>query len=212
MRAHVAVVVLVGWLIGVGRAGADEKPAAGKGYELRVVAHGDAYNGIRFKPTTGESWKILNGRFEKLEEVAAPPAGDYDVVIIPAEILLAVRIDRSTGSCWLLAKSKWNPVTEPAPKLGAAPAKAPGPDCALRHIVVGEQLHVVRFHTKTGETWHLSGDTFAPMGEFGKVPAGDFDLTMIASKKDWMAFRLDRKSGKSWLLQANIWAEITEPE
>src|SRR5688500_12428324 len=131
MHTRVAVVVLVG-LIGVGRAGVDEKPAAGKGYELRVVAHGDTVNGIRFKPTTGESRKILNGRFEKLEEAAAPPAGDYDVVVIPAEILLAVRIDRSTGSCWLLTKSKWNPISEPAPKAGASPAKATGPDGALR--------------------------------------------------------------------------------
>ena len=211
MRACVAVGVLVGWFIGSGRA-ADEKPAAGKGYELRVVAHGDTYNGIRFKPATGESWKILNGRWEKLEEAAAPPAGDYDITVIPAEILLAVRIDRATGACWLLTKGKWNPVKEPAAKPDAPAAKAPGVGCALRHIVLGDQLHVVRFHTRSGETWHLSGDTFKPMGEFGKVPVGDFDLTMIASKKDWMAFRLDRKSGKSWLLQANLWAEITEPE
>jgi hypothetical protein len=212
MRACLAVVVLMGWLIGAGRAGADEKPAAGKGYELRIVAVGDTYNGIRFKPTTGESWKVLNGRWEKLEEAAAPPAGDYDVVLIPAEVLLAVRIDRATGSCWLLTKGKWNPVKEPPAKPGAPAAKAPGEGCALRHIIVGDQLHVVRFHTKTGSTWHLAGDAFEPLGEFGKVPAGDFDLTMIASKKDWMAFRIDRKTGTSWLLQANVWHEITEPE
>jgi hypothetical protein len=212
MRACVAVVVLVGWLVGVGPArAADDKPAVGK-YELRVVAHGDTYNGIRFKPTTGESWKVINGRWEKLDEAAAPPAGDYDVIIIPAEILLAVRIDRATGSCWLLTKDKWNPVKEPAAKPDAPAAKAPGAGCALRHITVGDQLHVVRFHTRTGATWHLAGDKFEPLGEFGKVPAGDFDLTLIASKKDWMAFRVDRKTGASWLLQANIWAEITEPE
>jgi hypothetical protein len=210
MRACVAVAVLVGWLMCIERAAADEKPAA-KGYELRIVAHGDTYNGIRFKPTTGESWKILNGKWEKLEEVAAPPAGDYDVTVIPAEILLAVRIDRATGTSWLLTKDKWNPVKEPAPKPDAPAAKPPGPGCALRHIIVGEQLHVVRFHTKTGASWHLRDDTFAPLTEFGKVPAGDFDLTLIAGKKDWMAFRLDRKSGMTWLLQANIWQEVTEP-
>ncbi len=212
MRACVVVVVLAGWLIGVERAGADEKPAVGKGYELRVVTHDNKYHGIRFKPANGESWKVLNGRWEKLEEVAAPPAGDYDITIIPAGVLLAVRIDRATGSCWLLTKGKWNPVKEPAPAPGAPAAKPPGVGCALRHIVVGDQLHAVRFHTGTGATWHLKGDTFEPLAEFGKVPAGDFDLTMIASKTDWIAFRLDRKSGTAWLLQANIWQEITEPE
>jgi hypothetical protein len=60
-------------------------------------------------------------------------------------------------------------------------------------------------------TWHIKGDTFEPLGEIGKVPAGDFDLTMIAGQKNWMAFRLDRKSGTTWLLQANIWQEVTEP-
>lgn len=211
MRACVAVVVLTGWLLADARA-ADEKPAPAKGYELRIVAHGDTYNGIRFKPTTGESWKILNGRWEKLEEAAEPPAGDYDVVIIPAQVLIAVRIDRATGSCWLLTKGKWNPVKEPALKPDAPAAKPPGPGCTLRHIVVGDQLHVVRLHTKTGASWHLGGDTFEPMAEFAKVPPGDFDVTMIASKKEWMAFRIDKKSGTTWLYSANLWQEVTEPE
>ncbi|MCI0705814.1 MAG: hypothetical protein L0241_32535 [Planctomycetia bacterium] len=212
MRTSVAGVVLVGcWLAGVGAARADEKPAVtpAKGYELRVVAIGDTYHGIRFKPTTGESWSMLNGQWEKLEEAAAPPAGDYDITIIPAEALLAVRVDRVTGTTWLLGKGKWNPVKEPAAKPNAKP---PGPGFALRHTIVGDQLHAVRFHTKTGATWHLKGDTFEPLAEFGKVPAGEFDLTLIASKKDWMGFRLDKKTGTTWILQANLWQEVTEPE
>ena len=211
MRTSVAVVILAGLLAGAGRVRADEKPTPGKGYELRVVAFGDSYHGIRFKPATGESWNMLNGRWEPLDEAAAPPAGDYDVFIIPASALLAVRIDRASGSCWLLTKGKWNPVKEPAPKPGAPPAKPPGEGCALRHIIVGDQLHVVRFSSKTGATWHIKGDSFEPLAEFGIVPAGEFDLTMIASKKDWMAFRIDRKTGRTWLLQANIWQDVTEP-
>jgi hypothetical protein len=215
MRTVVAVILLAAWLVGAewnDHARADEKPAPGKGYELRIVAVGEIYHGIRFKPTTGESWMMLNGRWEKLAEDAVPPAGDYEITIIPAESLLAVRLDRATGTTWLLAKKKWIAVKEPAPKRDAPAAKPPGPGCALRHIVLGDQLHVVRFHTKTGATWHLGGDTFEPLAEFDKVPAGDFDITLIAGKKDWMGFRLDRKNGTTWILQANLWQVVTEPE
>src|SRR5688500_14077128 len=97
MRTPLLCVVVLA-LAGVA-ARADEKPAApAKGFELRVVAVGDTYPGVRFKPATGESWKMLNGVWEKLEEAAAPPAGDYDITIIPAEALLAVRVDRAPGS------------------------------------------------------------------------------------------------------------------
>ena len=208
MRTPVLCVIILA-LVGLA-ARADEKPAApAKGFELRVLAVGDTYHGIRFKPATGESWKMINGVWEKLAEVAAPPAGDYDITIIPAEVLLAVRVDRATGSTWLLQKGKWNPVKEPPadPK-----APKPGPGFAVRHTVVGDQLHVVRFHAKTGATWHLAGDAFEPLAELGKVPTGEFDLTLIASKKDWMAFRIDKKAGTTWLLQANIWQKVTEPE
>jgi hypothetical protein len=210
MRTRVTSVVLLGCFACV-MARADEKPAApAKGYELRVVAVGDVYHGVRFKPTTGESWKILNGRWEKLDEAAAPPAGDYEITIIPAESLLAVRLDRTGGTTWLLQNAKWTAVKEPPAKPGAP--KPPGPGFAMRHITVGDQLHIVRFHTKTGATWHVGGDTFEPLAEFGKVPAGEFDLTLIASKKDWMGFRIDRKAGTTWILQANIWQEVTEPD
>ena len=208
MRTRLTCVIVLG-LVSVA-ARADEKPAApAKGYELRVVAVGDTFHGIRFKPASGESWKMLNGLWEKLEEAAAPPAGDYDITIIPAEALLAVRVDRASGATWLLKRGKWNPVKEPPADPKAKPA---GPGFALRHIVVGDQLHVVRFHTKTGATWHLGGDTFESLAEVGKVPAGEFDLTLIASNKDWMGFRLDKKAGTTWLLQANIWQQVTEPE
>jgi hypothetical protein len=210
MRTLPTLVILAA--VWVGPARADDKPTPGKGYELRVVTFGNTYHGIRFKPTTGESWMMLNGRWEKLDETAAPPAGDYDITIIPAETLLAVRIDRATGTTWLLNRKKWTAVKEPAPKRDAAPAKPPGPGCALRHIVLGDQLHVVRFHTKTGATWHLDGDTFEPLAEFDKVPAGDFDVTLITGKKDWMGFRIDRKTGTTWILQANLWQAVTEPE
>jgi hypothetical protein len=193
-----------------GPAARGEPPAApAKGYELRVANVGDVYQSVRFKPATGESWHLRNGRWEKLEEGAAPPAGDYDIVLVPAESLVALRLDRSTGATWLAQGGKWVPIKEPAAKPGAA---KPGPGYALRHVRKGPQLHVLRFHTTTGETWHINGGAFELQGETGAVPAGEFDITMIAGKENWMAFRLDRKSGKTWLLEANKWNLAAEPE
>jgi hypothetical protein len=179
---------------------------------LRVANVGEVYRGIRFKPATGESWQLLGGRWEMLEEVAPPPAGDYDVVLLPAESLLALRLDRTTGATWLVQGGKWVPIKEPAAAKPGVPAGKPGPGYALRHVRLGNQLHVLRFHTTTGEAWHISGGAFDPQGETGPVPVGEFDVKMIAGEKKWMAFRLDRKSGKAWLLQANKWNLAAEPE
>jgi hypothetical protein len=188
------------------------KPATpAKGYELRIVHVGDVYHGIRFKPATGESWHLRNGRWEKLEETALPPAGDYDVLLFPAKSLLAFRLDRATGATWLIRGGKWVPIKEPPPANPNAPAPNPGPAYALRHVRLGNQLHVLRLHTTTGAAWHINGLAFELQGETGPVPAGEFDIKMIAGEKNWMAFRLDRKSGKTWLLQANKWDLATEP-
>lgn len=186
----------------------DDKPAA-KAFELRTVGVGDTYKCVRFRPGTGEAWQLLDGQWEKLEEAAAPPAGDYDVFLIPAGTLLAVRVERTTGATWLVQGGKWLPIKEPPAKGNAA---KPAPGYSVRHTRVGDQLHIVRFHAATGAAWHLAGDKYVTLGETGPVPAGDYDVTMVAGQKDWMAFRIDRTSGKTWLLQANKWNAATEPE
>ena len=54
MRTRLTCVIVLG-LAGVAT-GADEKPVPpAKGYELRVVAVGDTFHGIRFKPASGGS-------------------------------------------------------------------------------------------------------------------------------------------------------------
>ena len=216
MRATLIGVLLAGWLSGAGpgrgSAAADDKPAPpAKGYELRIVVVGDTYKGVRFKPATGESWQLTGGRWVKLDEEAAPPAGDYDVTVIPATSLLALRLDRATGATWLLRDGKWAAIKEPQLKPGEKPAKR-GPGYALRHTRLGDNLHVVRFHTKTGETWHLEGREYEPLGEFARTPAGDYDVTLISGTKAWMGFRIERTSGTTWLLRANTWHFVAEPE
>jgi hypothetical protein len=214
MRVAVTVLLLGGCFAlapvsGRAAGGGDKAATPAKGYALRVANVGDTYHGIRFKPATGESWKLLNGRWEKLEEVAPPPAGEYDVHLVPAESLVALRLDRASGATWLVQGGKWTPIKEPPQ---AKPGGAVKPGFALRHVRLGNQLHILRFHTTIGTAWHINGAVFQLQGETGPVPAGEFDVKMIAGEKNWMAFRLDQKSGKTWLLQANNWNLAAEPE
>jgi hypothetical protein len=146
----------------------------------------------------------------KLAEAAPPPAGDYEVYVVPVDPLLALRLDRKTGATWLGRGGKWAPVEEPPPPRPAGPP--PGPGYALRHVRLGPQLHVVRFHTRTGDSWHVAGGRYEPLGEFGPVRAGEFDLTLIAGTKNWMGFRQDAKAGTTWLLKANTWHLVAEPD
>jgi hypothetical protein len=199
-------------LLGPAARGDDKPMTPVKGYELRIVNVGDSYHGVRFKPATGESWQILGGRWKKLEDAAAPPAGDYDIVVVPTESFLAIRIDRATGTTWLSKGGRWVEVKEPAPPKPGAPAVKRGPGFAVRHVRLGKELHIVRFHGKTGEAWHVNRDAFETLGETGAVPPGEFDVKLIAGEDNWMGFRLDRKTGMTWLLQANKWHLAKEPD
>jgi hypothetical protein len=217
MRVAVTILLVGGCCAVAGlpgpASGGDDKPAMpAKGFELRVVNIADTYKAIRFKPATGESWQLLNGRWQKLEEAAPPPAADYDVLLIPADPLFALRLDRASGATWLIQAGKWTSIKEPPAAKPGAGAPKPDSEYALRHVRLGNQLHILRFHTTTGAAWHVNGGAFELQRETGPVPAGEFDIKMIAGEENWMAFRLDRKSGKTWVLQANQWDLAAEPK
>jgi len=169
-------------------------------YELRVVAVGDTYKGIRFKradrgvvAACGRPLGEVSGGF------APPPAGDYEVHLIAADSLLAIRLNRTTGATWLIRRGKWTPIKEPPLKPGAG-APRPWPRVRPPAHPGGRPAARRSIPPATGETWHVNGNAFEMLGETGPVPGGEFDLTLIAGKKDWMGFRLDRKTGKTWLL------------
>jgi hypothetical protein len=198
----------------------EDKGPARKPFEVRMLKLGDTYQGVRFKPATGETWQIRGDKWEKLAEGEAPPAGEYDVILIPAgEIFVALRLERATGATWLMAARKWNRIKEPAAKEKekekekekAKMARA-GQGFELRHFRVGEQLHVIRFHRGTGAAAHIERDAYEALAETGPVPAGDYDITIITTETQWMAFRLEADSGSFWLLRKNQWDKASEPE
>jgi hypothetical protein len=190
-----------------------DKPAPGaKAFEMRLLRIGDTYQGLRFNTATGESWQINLEKWEKVPETEAPAVGEYQITLIAGENgFLALRLERTTGATWLLKERKWNRIKEPAAQAKAAEPAA-GTGYELRPIQVGGQLHVIRFHTGTGAAAHIDGTAYEALAEPGPLPAGTYDVTMMATKERWMAFRFDHASGGTWLLRANRWAKVAEPE
>jgi hypothetical protein len=183
-------------------------------YEMRMLQMGDTYQGIRFKPATGEAWQIVRDRWEKLPETGPVPAGDYDLMLIPAkDTLVAIRFDRATGATWMLQSRKWSAFQEPAAAPGGGrPAAAGPPRYEVRYALAGENLHLVRFDTRTGASAKVEGDTYQTLAESGPVPPGDYDVTVVATGKTWMAFRVDRSTGATWLMTNNRWQKVGEPD
>jgi len=75
----------------------------------------------------------------------------------------------------------------------------------------------MRYHAQTGEAWYAFQGNWKPVPEADntKPPAGDYRVQMSQTgENDWIAIRLDRKSGRTWRLAALKWAEmkVLEPE
>jgi hypothetical protein len=83
-------------------------------YELRLIRVGNTFQGIRFKSTTGETWRMDGDRFEKIPESGPIPAGDYEVTLVTDDTnWMAFRIDRVSGATWQMRGNKWHKVKEP---------------------------------------------------------------------------------------------------
>lgn len=196
---------------------AQPAPGPASKFDLRIARVGETYQGFRVRPDTGESWQIEQLSWRKVVEADPVPVGNYDILLnVADEGLLPIRIDKLSGHAWFLQARQWVKYDEPdkeAPK-AAGPVDAKGKTYQFRQARVGAMLHLLRFEAKSGSAWVLRGNgAFVPLTEGGDAPpAGDYDVTMIATEKNWMAFRIDRVSGMSWLLRANIWVKIKEPE
>jgi len=204
------------WTAGASTQSEGQPAAKSKKFELRIVRLRDTYQGFRFRPDTGESWQISKEGWIKMAEADPVPVAKYDLLLVTTEENLTVfRVDRASGHTWQLQARLWVKYDEPSkddakPK---APAPAEGKSYDFRQVRVGNTLHIVRFDTKSGATWHLRGNEgYEPLGETGAVGAGDYDVTMVATEKTWMAFRINRATGASWLLRQNTWYKVKEPE
>jgi hypothetical protein len=83
----------------------------------------------------------------------------------------------------------------------------------VRIVRVGETYQAIRFKNKTGESWIADGLKWVKLMDAAPPPAGDYDVLLVATDRDFSAMRYDRVSGTSWLLRGGSkWAKMEEPE
>src|SRR5262245_8943970 len=59
----------------------------------------------------------------------------------------------------------------------------------FRALLVGKTYHVVRFKPRSGEVWGLNRDRWQKTKEGGALPAGDYDVVLLANEQALVAVR-----------------------
>jgi hypothetical protein len=183
--------------------------------KFRMIQVGGTYQGIRFKPTTGETWQIYESRWFSIPEPGRVPPGNYEVTLLATDDgFTAFRLDRTTGATWQLKNRRWIKINEPAADRlqGEGPARHNGSRYELRMTRVGDILHVIRFEATTGQSAHIVDETYEKVPETGPVPIGDYDVSLISLDNDWRGFRLNRTTGTAWSLENTQWRQVAETD
>src|ERR1043166_4228435 len=108
---------------------------------------------------------------------------------------------------FLIVLAPFTPSQEPKAQLDKAK------NFEVRIVKVGDSYQAIRIRIRTGETWTAEGTKWLKIADAGPIPAGDYDVLLVATEKDYSAIRYDRVSGSSWLLRGgDKWVKMTEPE
>jgi hypothetical protein len=86
-------------------------------------------------------------------------------------------------------------------------------------LALKDDWQAMRYHKTSGQSWYALKGDWKPVAEPDEIkpPEGDYKLFLAASgESDFIALRLERKSGRSWRLAALKWIEMKvlgeEPE
>ena len=115
---------------------------------------------------------------------------------------------------WMLAACWGAAALYAVPALGEEPEAGPY-DVAL--LTLKNDWHAIRYNRQTGDSWYsLQGDWKSiPEADQSAPPPGYYKLLLTASgANDFIALRLETKSGRSWRLAALKWIEmkVLEPD
>jgi hypothetical protein len=92
--------------------------AKSKNFEFRQARVGDMLHLVRFDIKTGAAWVLRGtGAYERLAETGPVPEGDYDLTTVATDkTWMAFRLDRRSGTAWLLRNNTWHRVKDPEPE------------------------------------------------------------------------------------------------
>jgi hypothetical protein len=79
----------------------------------------------------------------------------------------------------------------------------------LRSIYVGDTWETWRLDRNSGEAWHEADNKLVKIKDPNPVPPGDYDVALITNGKFYLSHRIDRKSGRLWKINGDVWQELT---
>jgi|GEM_PF-5348346 hypothetical protein len=116
------------------------------------------------------------------------------------------------GALAIAASAGLGRCDEPKPADASEPAKTTEP--AVYEVVLlslKSDWQAMRYHAQSGEAWYAFQGNWKPVPEADstKPPAGDYRLYLSQTgENDWIAIRVERKSGRTWRLAALKWVEM----
>jgi len=77
----------------------------------------------------------------------------------------------------------------------------------LRLIRYGpDKTTIVKFNKETGESWIIGIDKALKIKDSKKIPSSLYEVYLTeVPPKQWQAFRIDKVSGKFWMLVKSEW-------
>ncbi len=203
-------------------------PAKNAGLRIVMTSSATTWDAFRFNPLTGESWLVNTDNdpdwvWQKALDLEILPAGDYDIQAVSYVIdddarEKIFRMNRKTGRTWSLVETTMNAVAEPADF-----SQAPVPKAGFRLLVTAAEISwdALRLNPETGETWdaHLNADgsfSWQKIADAEQLPIADYQIQescyVVNNQGAAALFRIDRKSGRSWISNNGQWEAILESD
>ena len=78
----------------------------------------------------------------------------------------------------------------------------------LHSIYIGDSWEAWRIDRNSGEAWHEADNKLVKVKDPNPVPSGDYNVSLIANGKFYLAHRIDQKTGRMWRIDTDHWVEL----
>jgi hypothetical protein len=72
----------------------------------------------------------------------------------------------------------------------------------------GGGIAIVRFNSKTGETYYRKKGKFNRVLDKTIIPSGSYDIELMSWPTGWGMLRINTKTGDSWVTKNFMWQKI----
>jgi hypothetical protein len=88
---------------------ADVTPAPAARFIVRTTQVNVSWASVKIDTATGDGWTLVGTKWQKITDTAAPPAGNYDILILELRdhSYMIMRVEQISGRTWLLNNNQW---------------------------------------------------------------------------------------------------------